>query len=482
MIIFLVILFVTLGEGFYFLNGEAGEEYIVELREDGFFPEEITIRKGEQIKFTTTRGKSFWPASNLHPTHRAYPEFDPLEPIEPHMSWSFRFDKAGQWEFHDHLAPIYKGKIIVLEEREVKKSNPRALTCEEGTALPQCWEKSITTALDEKGVEAALDVLADLYNAQPSFPRSCHIFVHLIGEKAYELFAQQKPMDLTEKTFYCGYGFYHGFAETLFATSGNPEEAREFCEYADRQQRGGTVGCYHGIGHGAVDGGDPRAWGDSQSIITPALELCEIVADTQLRIERCASGVFNSLAIAYNNSLYGLSLNREDPFWICGEQSKHSFKKACYQEMNTVVIGIVPGDFSDVAKYVEKIGDDRYARFAIESLSSYDVYYRSKDIDHDKNIRACRNLQERLRPPCIKGYVMGLLEHGKPEFEYTRGLEFCQSALLTKEERQLCFKQLTIQSQGLYPPEKVEKICEMADEKYRKYCPYDFQISEARWE
>ena len=45
----------------------------VTLTENGFSPPEITINKGDTIKFKTSREKTFWPASNLHPTHSIYP-------------------------------------------------------------------------------------------------------------------------------------------------------------------------------------------------------------------------------------------------------------------------------------------------------------------------------------------------------------------------------------------------------------------------
>lgn len=85
------------------------------LTEDGFKPSKLTIKKGETIAFTTTTKNLFWPASNLHPSHLIYPEFDPQGPIQPDGVWSFTFEKVGEWKFHDHLAPYYTGVITVTE-------------------------------------------------------------------------------------------------------------------------------------------------------------------------------------------------------------------------------------------------------------------------------------------------------------------------------------------------------------------------------
>ncbi len=98
-----------------FPNNQSTQNLTITLTEDGFTPNEITIKKGDTIKFVSTRDKEFWPASNLHPTHGIYPQFDPLQPIKPNLSWSFKFDKVGSWKYHDHLFPYYRGTIVVKE-------------------------------------------------------------------------------------------------------------------------------------------------------------------------------------------------------------------------------------------------------------------------------------------------------------------------------------------------------------------------------
>lgn len=86
---------------------------VVTLTKDGFVPSMITIPLGTTVAFVTENGKIFWPASNLHPSHALYPEFDPLSPVQPDEAWSFTFTKAGEWRYHDHLAPYYTGTITV---------------------------------------------------------------------------------------------------------------------------------------------------------------------------------------------------------------------------------------------------------------------------------------------------------------------------------------------------------------------------------
>lgn len=87
----------------------------VTLTPDGFTPDKLIVKKGMEVKFVTTRGQFFWPASDVHPTHELYKEFDPTEPVDPQKSWSFVFDKPGVWKYHDHISPYFTGVIQVTE-------------------------------------------------------------------------------------------------------------------------------------------------------------------------------------------------------------------------------------------------------------------------------------------------------------------------------------------------------------------------------
>lgn len=83
------------------------------LTDDGFRPERLIVDKGTTLVFTTNRDKPFWPASNQHPSHMLYPEFDPLEPIARDASWSFVMNKAGVRGYHDHIRSYYMGVVYV---------------------------------------------------------------------------------------------------------------------------------------------------------------------------------------------------------------------------------------------------------------------------------------------------------------------------------------------------------------------------------
>lgn len=97
-------------------NEPQGEPAVTIVRTNaGYEPNEVTIKKGDIVLWTNESDEYHWPASDLHPTHGIYPEFDPLKPIAPGDTWKFKFDKVGVWNFHDHIRANKIGTITVTE-------------------------------------------------------------------------------------------------------------------------------------------------------------------------------------------------------------------------------------------------------------------------------------------------------------------------------------------------------------------------------
>jgi len=86
---------------------------VVEMYRDEYKPSQVKIQQGTTITFVNKSDVARWPASDLHPSHGIYPEFDPKRPIAPGEEWNFVFDKVGEWTMHDHLAPYITGRVIV---------------------------------------------------------------------------------------------------------------------------------------------------------------------------------------------------------------------------------------------------------------------------------------------------------------------------------------------------------------------------------
>ncbi len=90
-----------------------GTTHVMVFDGEKYTPSDLDIKVGDTVEFQNKSDKPFWPASNIHPTHGIYPDFDPKDAVMGGENWSFTFDKAGNWRYHDHLYPYMVGVITV---------------------------------------------------------------------------------------------------------------------------------------------------------------------------------------------------------------------------------------------------------------------------------------------------------------------------------------------------------------------------------
>lgn len=114
----IVFIFGAAGLSLLFLQQEPSvtHEVAIVLTDRGFEPQELTIQEGTMVTFSTTLDRPYWPASDAHPSHTNYPEFDPRHALSPQESWSFTFNNAGIWNFHDHLRSYFSGTVRVTSK------------------------------------------------------------------------------------------------------------------------------------------------------------------------------------------------------------------------------------------------------------------------------------------------------------------------------------------------------------------------------
>lgn len=92
------------------------KEVRVIYNSQGFSPKTVTIKKGDVVVFENKTGKSASVASNEHPTHLLYPEFDQWKTAERGKTeFRFTFEKVGTWKYHDHLNSTMTGTVVVTE-------------------------------------------------------------------------------------------------------------------------------------------------------------------------------------------------------------------------------------------------------------------------------------------------------------------------------------------------------------------------------
>lgn len=88
----------------------------VEYGPSGFVPATITVKKGTAVLFVNKSGVKMSVASNPHPTHTDYPEFDQYKTdARGKDEFVFTFEKVGSWGYHNHAKSSDGGTVVVTE-------------------------------------------------------------------------------------------------------------------------------------------------------------------------------------------------------------------------------------------------------------------------------------------------------------------------------------------------------------------------------
>jgi plastocyanin len=99
----------------------------VMLTNAGFSPASITVAKGGTVTWVDQSGAPMWVASAVHPSHTSYDDSSRSEHCTPGYSgpvpfdqckeetthYSFTFNEAGTWNYHNHVSASETGTVIV---------------------------------------------------------------------------------------------------------------------------------------------------------------------------------------------------------------------------------------------------------------------------------------------------------------------------------------------------------------------------------
>jgi len=344
---------------------------------------------------------------------------------------------------------------------------------EKGAQKEQCLNDLIERA-GKENIDAGLDMLAQVYTRDQEFANSCHGTTHTLGEFAYDDFKNETNFSLSPKTAYCGFGFFHGFMEALLAEGGDIGEARRFCDWADGDLHDATAGvsvaCYHGIGHGIVDGSDTATWGDVDAFIAPGLKLCDTLGDNLEHKTRCASGVFNSLGGAFFEPKYRLPLDNSDPYAICRTQKLEYQKKACYDQMNSYVVPSTQS-FAEALALAATTPEKEYRQLTVTTVAALAAKQTlASNSDAARDLGACLRLETGLRVTCANGFANGLIEFGLPGDEFTIPLAACAEA---GDLAKSCFDGVARAAYDRVDRATQERVClamRTVDERFGRMC------------
>ena len=99
---------------------------VVVYGEKGFSPSTITIKEGETVTFVNQSGKKMWVGSADHPTHTKYSgtalkehcpdnSLNSFDQCGSGDIYTFIFKKIGTWGYHNHIAGMDKGEVVVIK-------------------------------------------------------------------------------------------------------------------------------------------------------------------------------------------------------------------------------------------------------------------------------------------------------------------------------------------------------------------------------
>lgn len=345
----------------------------------------------------------------------------------------------------------------------------------------KCWQDAIERTYERGGLDAAFDALAELFEREKAFADTCHGNTHALGESYYRDFARGGSFEPSPKASSCGFGFYHGFLIAFLADGHTLPEARALCEEADRkllaQGYAARFACFHGLGHGVSDGTLPGERESEEGFVAEGLRACAGLGASDEEEGLCASGVFNSLAIAENNGTLALLKNPKDPkdpkdpYRICRRQTRASFKRACYDQRNTLVQALYPS-FPDALAAALRGAEASYAGTAVRGLGLFaQKIAEGRGGSFSELIKACAALPGELPSVCVRGLVGGIIEFGGPREAPRVASRLCAE---TTEFSAACFGGL-VERSALFPENIRREICREAQaqtgELYAASCP-----------
>ena len=489
-IVLLVSFFVLIGL-VYSINQVPSEEVevlegevTVVLGEDGFDPDYIVVKQGTKVTFKTDTGESFWVASNNHPDHLAFPEFDPKEAIAPDESWSFVFDRVGVWPYHDHLKAFLGGVVVVLGEGggQIDIVKCRDFSNLSEVEKEECFVNFGFNILAYMDVDSGFEALNHFYTLDDSaVSRDCHNHMHILGDVAYRDYERTgtlKDANWPQEVIHmCSSGFLHGFLEHYIKESDSVESVTDICyEITDQYDLPDSYvlgNCYHGIGHGYTDEPEvgSQQYGDDKAIARIAVSRCDETFKSEQDKRSCFSGTFNTLAYWRSSESFGLELDLSDPFALCEDQSIEAARSECYQ-MQVMQIG---NYFNwDPVIFIERYGYD-LEDVLLEKMLNIIVEGSVEDQlfgqDYQKYLEYCDALRGDLKMQCIVSVVGGFMSGGQVGQEYVPALKFCQLDGLNFQEKNSCYNKLVRRMELIYDQSKIDDIYEeFGEDFYEGYC------------
>lgn len=405
---------------------------IIHITADGFSPIELGVQENTAVTFVNDNISSHWPASDPHPSHTINPAFDPKKAIPPGESWTFTFNKAGIWRFHDHLNPIQRSTIIVSEKSTINtpaspvntSSNKFSDKCIEASHDFFCYENYYSKLVKENGIATAFTDLKVRYEKNSYVRSQCHPITHVIGHMAVELYPVVSQA-YTHGDSFCWSGFYHGVMEGIIGKVGRAKIASQLnniCTDIPGKENYSFdyYNCVHGLGHGLMV--------LTENELFDSLKLCDNVQGSWEQTS-CYGGVFMENVIVDNKNHFTKYLKPKDLLYPCNAVNE-IYKSSCYLMQTSYMLKIV-NDFGKVFELCRK-ADIGFSEICFQSLGR-DVSGRSLSNAETtkKNCELGSNYTERSN--CIIGAVKDFISYYHSD---QQGYALCK--IIAADLKQIC--------------------------------------------
>ena len=373
------------------------EVTVIEMVPDGFIPSEITIDINSSVIFVNKDKQARWPASNVHPTHEIYPEFDPRKPIPPGESWAFNPKKVGEWKFHDHIFSHMRGTIIVIDEKgsgtktveEKTESTPlntftmklKNVTdnfinkmkslfsfkkiAKQQVQLPNKEDfknfsydmqaKKLEEIAQGNGASSAWQYIKDVFQGEGGSSGSIHDLAHLSGLLIYEKNGFEGIKDCSAQF---AFGCYHGFLDKAFSKNlDHLLDAQNACSKLGPDGSGPVASCIHGIGHGVASF-------YSTSNLEKALSTCRKLT---IGKDYCFDGVFMEFVRSAPASFF----KKEDFLYPCNmleQKFGYSYSSACGRNQPSLLMSRLHVGFDEVIEVCLSSNSKPFKQSCFDSL------------------------------------------------------------------------------------------------------------------
>lgn len=415
-----------------------GMNGMIHITDKGFSPDTITVNLGGEVSFYNLDKEPHWPASDPHPTHTIYPEFDPKTQIEVDKEWKFVFNKPGAWGFHDHYNPQFVGKVIVrdadgkipediLKQQEASKNPnlPPDDSCMKNTTPDYaCYETYYQAMVRTKGTKPAFEDLKKRYEADAYVVAQCHPLTHVIGRETAKKYTDVAQA-YKEGDSLCWSGFYHGVMEDIVGRVGRTKIANILNTICDGVPGKATYSfeyfnCVHGLGHGLM--------AITNNELPESLKTCDNLMGSWEQ-SSCYGGAFMENVMVDHRAHKTKYLDPERPLYPC-DSVDNKYRQDCYLMQTSYMVKITNSNFSKIFELCE--GAKEHAPTCYQSLGR-DASGGSVS-DPVKTKATCelgKNFEQQSN--CVVGAVKDFVSyyHGEKQ-----AVEFCNS--LAADIKEVC--------------------------------------------